>query len=221
VAEGQPGLSLAIHGRQLTVLDAGTGPGVLLLAPAEPGVDAWAEQVPALVAAGYRVVVPSLAGQGVEQQVEDVRNVLRTLGVPRVHLVGAGAGGELAWRFANVHAQRVDRVVLVACGAPRTGPFTDLANAVLMVVGAEDPAMDEAAERSAREHVSGPFQYQRVDAAGARVASEQPGRFNELLLAFLAPEARAPRPRTEVRAQVGRRLGPSLARRLRDLGQGQ
>ncbi|GAC1329425.1 MAG: hypothetical protein NVSMB17_05790 [Candidatus Dormibacteria bacterium] len=216
MAEGRAGLTLDISGRQVEVLDDGTGPGVLLLGEFEAGSDArWQAQVPALVEAGFRVVVPGLSVEEDQSLVDDVRNVLRTLGVPRVHVVGLGRGGELAWRFANAQAQKVDRVVLVSSGPPRSAPFTSLANPVLAVVGAEDPAMDEATVLSAQEHVSGPWQLERVEGAGAEVPSEQPARFNEILLAFLSPRSRNARPAVDVRAQVGRRLAPTLVTRLR------
>jgi pimeloyl-ACP methyl ester carboxylesterase len=52
------------NGIQMAVYEAGSGPAVVLL-HGFPGLAfTWRHQIPALVAAGYRVIVPDLRGYG-------------------------------------------------------------------------------------------------------------------------------------------------------------
>jgi len=103
--------TLTVNGTALHYLDAGRGPGAVLLLHAFPlhgGM--WAQQVEAL-AARHRVVVPDYRGLGqstpaplastMELLAEDVRALLGHLRLERVAVVGLSMGGYLAfevWR---------------------------------------------------------------------------------------------------------------------------
>ncbi len=118
------------NGVSFAVVDAGSGPGVLLLHGFPDSSYVWRNQVPALVKAGYRVIAPDLRGfgdsdrpEGVEayamgELLRDVRGILRALGVPRIHVVGHDWGAALAWMFAITQPQRVDRLVAISVGHP-------------------------------------------------------------------------------------------------------
>jgi len=222
VAGGQAGLTLELNDYRFHVIDSGTGPGVLLLHGVGTTSEVWREQVPVLVAAGFRVVAPDLRGLGgageernLGETIDDIRGILRTLGVPRVHVVGQDRGAELAWMFANTQAQKVDRLVVIGSGYPNAERFAPVEKPVMAIWGARDAGVGEATVLAAREHVSGPWRYERLEDTGREIPTEQPARLNELLLDFLAPGARPPRAPTDVRAMVGKPLSGALTERLR------
>ena len=123
-------VQIEANGLKFAVIDAGSGPGVLLLHGFPDSSYVWRHQVPALVKAGYRVVAPDLRGfgnsdkpEGVEayamgELLHDLRGILRALGLPKVHVVGHDWGAALAWMFAITQPQRVDRLVAISVGHP-------------------------------------------------------------------------------------------------------
>lgn len=130
MADMQEGIQVEVNGLLFNVVDQGTGPGVLLLHGFPDSSRLWRHQVPALVAAGFRVVAPDLRGFGDSAQpgevevyrirhvLEDIRGILRIMGVPRVHLVGHDWGAMVGWFFAITQPQRVDRLVAISVGHP-------------------------------------------------------------------------------------------------------
>ena len=76
----------------------------------------WAEQVPVLLAAGYRVLRLDMRGHGGSDPVAgpytmselagDVVAVLDHLGIPAVHYIGLSIGGMIGQAFAIEHASR-------------------------------------------------------------------------------------------------------------------
>ena len=77
----------------------------------------WAEQVPALLGAGFRVLRLDMRGHGgsepvagpytMSQLAADVDAALGLLGVERVHYIGLSIGGMIGQAFALEHARRV------------------------------------------------------------------------------------------------------------------
>ncbi len=101
---------------------AGNGRTVLLLHGKNfPGAY-WARTIDALVAAGYRVVVPDQIGFGrsskadvhysFEQLAQNTRRLLDALSIPSAAVVGHSMGGLLAVRFALLFPESTDRLVL-------------------------------------------------------------------------------------------------------------
>ena len=83
--------------------------------------DAWGQGL----ATDYRVVRLDIAGFGLtgpaepgdysdEADVQRLLAVVDQLGLSRMTVVGHSMGGRLAWHFAAVHPQRVDKLVLIA-----------------------------------------------------------------------------------------------------------
>lgn len=89
----------------------------------------WAEQVPPLLAGGYRVLRLDMRGHGgsdpvqggytMDQLSDDVAASLDFLGIARVHLCGLSIGGMLGQAFAIRHAQRLASAMLCDT-APQT-----------------------------------------------------------------------------------------------------
>jgi 3-oxoadipate enol-lactonase len=77
----------------------------------------WAEQVPALLQAGFRVLRLDMRGHGGSDPVEgaytmkqlagDVANVLDALGLARVHYIGLSIGGMIGQAFALDHREKL------------------------------------------------------------------------------------------------------------------
>src|SRR5471032_1265223 len=75
----------------------------------------WAEQVPPLLAAGFRVLRIDMRGHGgsdpvagdytMNQLAGDVAGVLHQLGLARVHYIGLSIGGMLGQALAIEHPQ--------------------------------------------------------------------------------------------------------------------
>jgi pimeloyl-ACP methyl ester carboxylesterase len=120
-------------GVTLSVVDEGAGQPVVLLHGFPDSSYVWREQIPALVAAGKRVVAPDLRGFGESdrpQEVEayrmshlvaDVVAVLDALEVDRADVVGHDWGAGLAWVLAARVPERVHRLVVMSVGHPNAG----------------------------------------------------------------------------------------------------
>jgi len=90
----------------------------------------WRHQVPALVDAGFQVIVPDLRGYGDSDKPTDVAayallllagdvlGVLDDLGVARAHVVGHDWGAALAWVLASLVPDRVDQLGVLSVGHP-------------------------------------------------------------------------------------------------------
>jgi pimeloyl-ACP methyl ester carboxylesterase len=120
-------------GIALAVREEGAGTPVVLLHGFPDTSHVWRHQIPALVAAGFRAIAPDLRGRGESdkpQEVEayrmttianDVVAILDHFGLERAHVIGHDFGANLAWVVAGLHADRVDRLVVMCVGHPNTG----------------------------------------------------------------------------------------------------
>jgi pimeloyl-ACP methyl ester carboxylesterase len=125
---------LAGDGITLAVRDEGGGPPVLLLHGFPDSSQLWRDQVPALVDAGLRAIVPDLRGFGVSDRPEAVEEyaiarsvadmvaVMDGLGVGRARVVGHDWGAVVAWALAGFAPDRVDRLVAMSVGHPGALP---------------------------------------------------------------------------------------------------
>lgn len=117
---------------RLHLVEAGPeeGPLVVLLHGFPELWWSWRFQIPALVAAGYRVAAPDLRGYdrsdapdevaayGMDHLVGDVAALISTLGRERAHLVGHDWGGAIAWATAEQRPDLVDRLAILNCPHP-------------------------------------------------------------------------------------------------------
>lgn len=113
-----------------------TGSGLAVVLVAGLGADGhfWYKQVPAL-ARHFLVITPDNRGAGqtdkpdesytLRMMADDLLGLLDALEVPRVHLVGASAGGFIAQEYALASPQRVRNLVLccTSFGGPRSEPI--------------------------------------------------------------------------------------------------
>lgn len=119
-------------GFETNVHDVGSGAPVLLIHGSGPGVSAWANWrlvIPAL-AKDRRVIAPDMVGfgysdrptgiqYGMDTWVQQALDLLDTLGLEQVDLVGNSFGGALAMALAIRAPRRVRRLVLMgSVGVP-------------------------------------------------------------------------------------------------------
>lgn len=121
---------VTVNGVEIAYLDQGSGPPVLLVHGFPDDHRVWRKQIPALVAAGYRVIAPDMRGCGqsaIPARVRDYRipaligdlvALLDRLGLPKVKLVGHDWGAVICWHLAIARPERVERYAALSVGHP-------------------------------------------------------------------------------------------------------
>jgi pimeloyl-ACP methyl ester carboxylesterase len=109
-------------GIELSVIEAGEGPLVVLCHGFPELAFSWRHQIPALAAAGYRVLAPDMRGYGdssapaaiedydILSLCGDLAGLLDALGEQRAIFVGHDWGANVSWWMAAVHPERVSAV---------------------------------------------------------------------------------------------------------------
>ncbi|MFN2525160.1 MAG: alpha/beta fold hydrolase [Actinomycetota bacterium] len=117
---------------ELNVWDEGAGRPVLLIHGFPDSSYMWRKQVPELVRAGFRTLAVDLRGFGLSDRpqgvaaygmarvMSDLIAILDYLEVDRAHVVGHDWGSVTAWGLAGWHSERVDRLVALCVGHPRS-----------------------------------------------------------------------------------------------------
>ena len=115
---------LNTNGIRLHVVQAGpkSGTPVLLLHGFPEFWRCWDHQIPALVEAGFRVIVPDQRGYNlsdkpkgvkcyrIDELVKDILGLIDTLEYQKVNLVGHDWGAAVAWMLAYQHPERLQRL---------------------------------------------------------------------------------------------------------------
>jgi pimeloyl-ACP methyl ester carboxylesterase len=113
---------LATNGIELSVLDEGSGPPMVLCHGFPELAYSWRHQIPALVSAGYRVLAPDMRGYGrssAPAEVEaydiaslcgDLCGLLDAVGEQSAIFVGHDWGASVVWSLATLHPERVRAV---------------------------------------------------------------------------------------------------------------
>jgi pimeloyl-ACP methyl ester carboxylesterase len=119
-----------IHGYRRVFRIAGDGPPLLLIHGIGDSSRTWEEVIPTL-ARRHLVIAPDLLGHGdsdkpradysVAAYANGMRDLLGTLDIDRVTLVGHSLGGGVAMQFAYQFPERTDRMVLVSSGGAGRG----------------------------------------------------------------------------------------------------
>ncbi len=121
---------------RLHTVEAGPAPGpdvplVVLLHGFPETWYGWRYQIPALAAAGFRVVAPDQRGYGgserprgarayrLDELAADVRALVEDCGAERAHVVGHDWGAAVAWWFAMHHADRLARLAILNVPHPQ------------------------------------------------------------------------------------------------------
>jgi pimeloyl-ACP methyl ester carboxylesterase len=129
---------VSANGSRFHIVEAGTGPLVLLLHGFPEFWGAWQHQITALAGAGFRAVAVDLRGYGASDKPPrgydgyttsaDVVGLIRALGERSASVVGTGYGGLIAWTTTALHPRSVDRLVVLGAAHPlrlRSALLTD------------------------------------------------------------------------------------------------
>ena len=140
---GQPALPSSFQGRTIITPDgvrifarsAGTGPVVVLLHGYAETSDSWAPLAAELVKT-YTVVVPDLRGMGhssqptggydKKTQAGDIRAVVTTLGYDRTSVVAHDIGDMVAYAYAALYPDKVERLVVMDAPIPGIAPWDEI-----------------------------------------------------------------------------------------------
>jgi pimeloyl-ACP methyl ester carboxylesterase len=143
VALAQPTLpstfkSQMVHspaGADIFVRSAGSGPVVVLIHGYAETSDSWAPLAVELVK-NYTVVVPDLRGVGnssrpaggydKKTQAADIRAVVTTLGFDRTFVVSHDIGIMVAYAYAALYPDKVERLVVMDAPLPGIAPWDDI-----------------------------------------------------------------------------------------------
>jgi pimeloyl-ACP methyl ester carboxylesterase len=119
-------------GVELEVRDDGdrAAPAVLLVHGFPDSSHLWRHQIEALTQAGLRTVTPDMRGFGASDKPADVEAyrlthavadlvaILDALEIEKARVVGHDWGAAVAWIFAALHPDRVERLVAMSVGHP-------------------------------------------------------------------------------------------------------
>jgi pimeloyl-ACP methyl ester carboxylesterase len=120
-----------LSGARLHYVEAGEGPLVVLLHGFPEFWYGWRRQIPALAAAGFRVVAPDMRGYNLSSKPSgvsaysiarlagDVRDLIHERGESRAAVVGHDWGGAVAWATAAIHPDVVTRLAVLNLPHPR------------------------------------------------------------------------------------------------------
>ncbi|MGY2287373.1 alpha/beta fold hydrolase [Pseudomonas gingeri] len=186
---------VSVNGIELSVHVAGPldGKPVWLLHGFPECWYSWRKQVPALVAAGYRVFVPEMRGYGRSSAPEDIaaydlltlcgdiRGAMEVFGHEQVAMVGHDWGAPVAWHLALLEPQRVK--ALVTLSVPFAGRakrpaiegmrevFADRFNYILYFQqpGVAEQELDADVERTLRAFMGDTEVFLQAKAADARL----------------------------------------------------
>ena len=134
------------RGARLHYEIAGEGAPVLLVHGFTNFGQVWAGQVAALVHAGYRAIVPDLAGHGLSAGADaitdmpalaaDLVALLDALGLERATICGLSLGGMVAQQMMVDHPERVGAAVIAGSRADNSGMAAAVANWITELEGA-------------------------------------------------------------------------------------
>ncbi len=114
-----------VGGLRLHYVEAGSGPLVVLLHGFPGHWWTWRHQIPALAAAGLRVVAPDLRGFNLSDRprgavayapevlAHDVSALIAALGAREAVVVGHDVGATIAWTFAMRHPDQLARLIVM------------------------------------------------------------------------------------------------------------
>lgn len=133
-----------IHGYRRAFRVAGNGPVLLLIHGIGSNSTSWTP-VHSALAQRFTVIAPDLLGHGESDKprtdyslgafANDMRDLLGTLGIDRVTIVGHSYGGGVAMQFAYQYPHLVERIVLVSPGGVAEDVSAALRLAALPMAG--------------------------------------------------------------------------------------
>ena len=123
--------SAMINDLNFHYVEAGEGPLVVLLHGFPEFWLSWRHQIPALVAAGYRVIAPDMRGYNltdspsrvsqykIEVLASDVVALIKHAGEQKAHVVGHDWGAAVAWQVAMRYPEIINQLAILNVPHPR------------------------------------------------------------------------------------------------------
>lgn len=122
-------------GADIFVRSGGKGPAVVLIHGYAETSDSW-DPLAAELAKSYTVVVPDLRGIGrssdpvdgydKKTQAADIRTVITTLGFDRAYVVSHDIGIMVAYAYAALYPDKVERLVVMDAPVPGIAPWDEI-----------------------------------------------------------------------------------------------
>ena len=150
---------VSANGTRFHVVEAGSGPLVLMLHGFPQFWWSWRHQLADLPETGLRAVAPDLRGYGASDKpprgydaytlAADVAGLVRALGEQRAVIVGHDWGAAIAWAVAALHPEVVERLVILSTAHPLRHREAAVADprgqlrASLYMLGAQTPWLAE------------------------------------------------------------------------------
>jgi pimeloyl-ACP methyl ester carboxylesterase len=115
----------AVNGIRLHTVECGKGPVLLFLHGFPEFWYGWKNQLTYFADQGFRAIAPDQRGYNlsdkpegisaynIEVLVEDIVQLIKTLGEPNVYLVGHDWGGGVAWTLAYLHPELVSKLIIL------------------------------------------------------------------------------------------------------------
>ena len=137
-----PGISMKFietNGIRMRIAQMGEGPAVLFAHGWPESWYSWRKQIPALAAAGFRVIVPDMRGYGetdapaavedynIVTLAADMVGVLDALDIEQATMVGHDWGAPVAAHSVLLHPQRFNALVLLSVPYGGRGPASPMA----------------------------------------------------------------------------------------------
>jgi pimeloyl-ACP methyl ester carboxylesterase len=124
-----------VNGVSMYYEEQGEGDLLVLLHGGVAGGEIFTDVAPAF-AARRRVIVPDLQGHGrtahidrplrAEDLADDVAALIDHLGIDRADVLGYSLGGEVTWRLAIQHPDKIRRIVVISTPCRRNGSFPEV-----------------------------------------------------------------------------------------------
>ena len=195
-----------VNGVRLRIIEAGPpdGPVVILAHGFPESAYSWRHQIPALAAAGFRVIAPDQRGYGGSSRPEpieaydigqlsgDLVGLLDDAGAERAALIGHDWGAVVVWTTAQLHPDRVAAVAGLSV-PPVPRPLTPVTEALRRIFGdaffymlyfqqpgVADAEMDADPRRSLRRMLGG-MRAPQDEAAAMRMLAPGPEGFIDRL----------------------------------------
>jgi pimeloyl-ACP methyl ester carboxylesterase len=209
----------SIDGHIVSYLDAGSGPAVLMIHGWTADGGDWVYQVPALVDAGYRVIVPDLRGHGGSEPGADGYDLLASaqrwvrlldhLGLERATVMGHSYGAAIGATIAAEHPDRCAGLVLVDGAYGREAEVVDQMAAHLLPALASPQAVDAVTAMVAGLHA--PTSRADLVTWHTRRARALPVAVSRHMVGAMLDDPRSPFLREQAEKLIARIASPVLA----------
>ena len=120
-----------VNETRIHYVSGGSGPAIVLVHGWPYTWALWHRLMPLLAKRGFTVIAPDLRGLGDSRHeeggfnelnvAEDIRAIVKSLGIGKINLVGTDIGTMIAYAYASRHPEEIDHLVLAESLVPGFG----------------------------------------------------------------------------------------------------